>query len=580
MSKLGLKLVMSGVLVLPACGPATEDTEGDTSGTGGASNSASNSATEGDTEGDTDPTGEPDPTGGYPSTVAIGVNKDVDILFVIDNSGSMAEEQALLAKNFGAFIDALEAPEVAANYRIGITTTDAGNPRCPSSAPENGTLVLSSCLDRVEADEFSYGGEDFSFACSDFCAKKDADLQVQSTITQLDDTPTPRKWIERRDGQSNIGGVASNVEAFRCYGPQGVVGCGFESPLESMYKALAKSSDPASVTNYGFLRDAAILSIVVLTDEVDCSYNQAHKDIFVSNKVFWNSPDDPQPTSALCWRAGVECSGDGSPFSECHAANWGANGDGDVSDADAVLKPVSEYISFVKAIEEQKRDIEEGQRVLVSLIAGVPAGYDQGASELVYENSPDQELQDSYGVGPGCVFAGGDPNFPAIAVPPVRAREFAEAFIDAGGPLRNLYSICQPDYSEALASIAAQIRGQIRPACMPNCVADSDPQTEIVEPSCTLVEHDLSDNSTTAIPECDEIDGVRTVPAGATVCVAMLTDQGNGTPSKNDDMSAVCVDYGFNLEFVLVRSAPAPQNVSIEASCELSSNKKADCPNL
>jgi cobalamin biosynthesis protein CobT len=53
----------------------------------------------------------------------IAVNKDVDILFVIDNSGSMAEEQALLSANFKAFIDVLERDDVKANYRIGITTT-------------------------------------------------------------------------------------------------------------------------------------------------------------------------------------------------------------------------------------------------------------------------------------------------------------------------------------------------------------------------------------------------------------------------------------------------------------------------
>ena len=65
--------------------------------------------------------------------VAIAINKDVDILFVIDNSGSMAEEQALLSKNFASFIGVLEQEDVNANYRIGITTTDSGNPRCPKA---------------------------------------------------------------------------------------------------------------------------------------------------------------------------------------------------------------------------------------------------------------------------------------------------------------------------------------------------------------------------------------------------------------------------------------------------------------
>ncbi len=54
----------------------------------------------------------------------IAVNKDVDILFVIDNSGSMAEEQALLSANFAAFIDVLEAPDVKTS-RSRATTTAA-----------------------------------------------------------------------------------------------------------------------------------------------------------------------------------------------------------------------------------------------------------------------------------------------------------------------------------------------------------------------------------------------------------------------------------------------------------------------
>ena len=517
------------------------------------------------------------------NTVAIAINKDVDILFVIDNSGSMAEEQALLSENFAAFIGVLEAEDVSANYRLGITTTDAGNPRCPNTTPENGTLVLSSCRDRVVANEFTYGPDDFKFACEDYCDKFDADLTVRPTTTLLDDKPAPRKWIERIEKQSNISGVDSNVEAFQCYGPQGVAGCGFESHLESMYKALAKAEDKGSVANYGFLRDAAILSIVVITDEADCSYQQAQKDVFVGNKVYWNSPDDPQPTSALCWKAGVECTGDGAPYTECHTANWGLDANKEnavvgVPDAEAILKPVKTYIDFVKGIEAKKKDIDENQRILVSMIAGVPVGYDTRATELVYQNSPDPDYQDLFGIGPGCVLA--DPV--STAVPPVREREFAEAFIDPMAPERNLYSICQQDYSGALQSIADKIRDQIKPACMPNCVRDTEPDSAgTVEPNCQLFEETF-DNVRTAIEEClPSKDGSEWVaPPGATVCFATLTDKGTGTPSKIDNMSEECVDKGFNLEFILVRSAAAPAGTTISAACQLSENKKRDCPKL
>jgi hypothetical protein len=60
--------------------------------------------------------------------IARTANRDIDVLFVIDDSSSMAEEQATLAASFEQFIDVLERPQVQADHRIGITTTGDGNP--------------------------------------------------------------------------------------------------------------------------------------------------------------------------------------------------------------------------------------------------------------------------------------------------------------------------------------------------------------------------------------------------------------------------------------------------------------------
>lgn len=46
----------------------------------------------------------------------------VDILWVVDNSGSMSEEQGLLTEHFGAFASVLDYAGV--DFRIGVTTTD------------------------------------------------------------------------------------------------------------------------------------------------------------------------------------------------------------------------------------------------------------------------------------------------------------------------------------------------------------------------------------------------------------------------------------------------------------------------
>ncbi len=49
----------------------------------------------------------------------------VDVLLVIDNSGSMEEEQARLSRNFEAFIQAFVDAKV--NYHVGVITTDLRN---------------------------------------------------------------------------------------------------------------------------------------------------------------------------------------------------------------------------------------------------------------------------------------------------------------------------------------------------------------------------------------------------------------------------------------------------------------------
>jgi hypothetical protein len=59
--------------------------------------------------------------------IPVQLNRDVDILFVIDNSGSMDEEQASLAANFPVFIERLETIEGGLpNVHLGVVSSDVG----------------------------------------------------------------------------------------------------------------------------------------------------------------------------------------------------------------------------------------------------------------------------------------------------------------------------------------------------------------------------------------------------------------------------------------------------------------------
>ncbi len=528
----------------------------------------------------------PDPPSG--GGRELRVNKDVDILFVIDNSGSMGEEQALLAKNFGAFIEVLEAEDVEANYRIGITTTDNGNPWCPpeTTTPEAGKLVLSSCKDRLGDFLFDNGTVDVQdLACNDICTLSDADLQILPTTTEFDATAKPRPWLERIEGKKNIPESTSTIDAFECFGPQGVNGCGFESQLESMYLALERAKD-SNDAEHGFIRTTARLAVVFVTDEADCSYQEQFAEIFDAdgNKVFWSDPSASSPTSAVCWNAGVECTGDPSSYTSCDPVNKDVNGNPGVPDAEAVLRPMSRYYELLDTIEAIKQEFDSQQEVIVALIGGVDAS---GNAVYADASATDPEFQNDFGIGPGCSAPSVGPE-PVEAVPPVRIRDLVNRYTEG-----NMFSICSDDYSEALEAIAEGIRDQIQPACYTQCVLDTDPATPLVDPVCTVEENPPGSDNEVVLPECqrdasgayviDPSTNDHAMPgADVNACYALLVDAANATPSTADDMSPECIDYNYNLEFAIARRPgfPAPIATVTSASCLLADFPDVTCPGI
>src|SRR5690606_11343371 len=103
----------------------------------------------------------------------------VDLLFVIDNSGTMGEEQLNLARNFPLLVQQLEALETdigtGADVNIMVTTTDFGNPLCKPFAkhpPESGAPVGNACTKRL--DRFTGLGNInapvYEEACTAVCA--------------------------------------------------------------------------------------------------------------------------------------------------------------------------------------------------------------------------------------------------------------------------------------------------------------------------------------------------------------------------------------------------------------------------
>jgi hypothetical protein len=220
-----------------------------------------------------------------------------------------------------------------------------------------------------------------------------------------------------------------------------------------MYLALSRS-ESANEDNYGFHRPDALLVVVILSDEADCSANKSYPQIFdpAGNKVFWSDPGASTPTSAVCWNAGVTCSGDPSGYDSCDATNKDIDGNEGVADADAVLHPMSRYAGLLDELGQQS-----GADPVVAVIGGAESGGGVFYSDVT---NTDPAYQEAFGIGPGCEMVNPfeDPNDPdddlISAVPPARMRALAEAS-DNGG----LYTICDTSLTSTMQALGQEIVG-------------------------------------------------------------------------------------------------------------------------
>jgi len=153
----------------------------------------------------------------------------MDILFVIDDSGSMSCEQSKLGQAFPGFIQVLEDYLTPANtqveYRVGVTST---------GRTVDYTLKL--------------GGQDFPF-------------HEKGMDGKLNEVPGGGLWID---------GPGSTVSSdFSATADLGTGGPSYEMPLESMHMALELTA--SGEYNDGFLREDSLFIVVFITDEDDCS---------------------------------------------------------------------------------------------------------------------------------------------------------------------------------------------------------------------------------------------------------------------------------------------------------------------
>jgi hypothetical protein len=188
-------------------------------------------------------------------------------------------------------------------------------------------------------------------------------------------------------------------------------------------------------------------------------------------------------------------------------------------------------------------------------------------AEIEYANVTETSFVESdtfqtlFGIGAGCQNEVG--GAVQAAVPPVRLKALAEAFVGSGlAPgARNLYSVCDADYTPAILDIVAGIEVELPPACFSGCVLDLDRETDELDYSCDVLEE--SGEEERQLPECVTGTLGAELPDGENTCWIAKTGV---------DLADECVESGSNLEFELLRrpGVPVASDVQVSALCELS----------
>lgn len=182
----------------------------------------------------------------------------IDFLFVVDNSGSMSEEQAALTNSFPGFINEIQNTVMAQDYHIMVIDTDAGG--------GGGTLTCSpdpSCCT-------SFCGTNPSWTCNgNPCTPPTGECDTELGGGKLED-PGGNACGVQGSNRYMIDGQPNLSTTFECLATVGTGGDGNERPMEAMIRAVTELNAPTEC-NEGFVRDDAILVATFITDEEDAN---------------------------------------------------------------------------------------------------------------------------------------------------------------------------------------------------------------------------------------------------------------------------------------------------------------------
>jgi hypothetical protein len=442
-----------------------------------------------------------------PKEIPLTINRDIDVLFVIDNSGSMAEEQNALVANFPQFITTLEQIEGGLpNVHLGVVSSDmgtlgvpTGDPAC--SDPDNGNLL-----------------------------KGDPDLASQCTMVTSNYISDEDR---NSDGVRETNYTGTLADAFTCTAKLGKNGCGFEQHLESMRAAL--NNNPVNDT---FLRSSAYLAVIVIADEDDCS----------AEMTSFFGPESPAlgPLDSFrCFEKAVRC----NEGSDVQLRDVGVKTGCQLDPDQHYLYEVQDrYVTFLKGLKTNPRN------VITAGIIGPTDPVEVGRRTPMGSTTPRPDLV------PSCSYTDIN-NMTNTADNGFRLRSFFESFPD-----RNTFTtICDSDYTDALVQIAELLRTVIGYPCIEAALADKDGDpSNGIQADCQfsyVTDPHLPTEMQVALPRCDPEDGPVGDPRITNKpCWHLVPDPMNcsGTPT----------DTGAGgLSVVVERDQEPPPNTYINGGC-------------
>jgi hypothetical protein len=379
--------------------------------------------------------------------------RKLDLLFVVDNSNSMMQEQANLKKNFPDFMNELTKIQGGVpDLHIAVVSSNVGaGPTQPAA-------------------ECPPGGDRGAFQIIPECG---FDAAQNGYFLSVDGT-----------GKTNFeaqGGLPKLPELFGCLASLGIKGCGYEHHLLSMYFALDGKTNTMQGRNGGFLRDDAYLGIVVIADEDDCSGSPSAD--------FFGEAIAGQSGSLRCALKGHTCNGQevaAMPFSTNLNSPPATAGGAPVvnctpyerkaGEENSRLIDVSFFSEFVKSLKRSP------DKILVSTVIGWSD--DLNAKYALAQINTPRGLE--LDLAPICQDAA-----TGSAAPGIRLHSFAKSFVN-----NTVHPICNADLKQAMTEIGVKLRTILENTCITSPLFDTNEKEADIQADCQVFDQvPLNDNS-------------------------------------------------------------------------------------